>query len=58
MAPSLFLPQGQPGMPGGVGQPGSVGEKVNISHQQLPSVCVCVCLVCFLVTEYASLLSG
>lgn len=28
---SLFLRQGPPGMPGGVGQPGLVGEKVSIS---------------------------
>lgn len=29
---SLFLPQGPPGMSGGVGQPGLVGEKVSILH--------------------------
>lgn len=29
---SLLLPQGLPGLPGGVGQPGLVGEKVRISH--------------------------
>ncbi len=29
---SIPLPQGSPGMPGGVGQPGIVGEKVSISH--------------------------
>lgn len=29
---SLLLPQGPPGMPGGVGQPGLVGEKVSVSH--------------------------
>lgn len=28
----FFLPQGPPGMLGGIGQPGSVGEKVRILH--------------------------
>lgn len=55
---SFLLPQGLPGMPGGVGQPGSVGEKVRIfslATTRLVWAHVPVCVCVFILLNVTSL---